>query len=973
MAYGEEELWNLLRRAYDLPYGAAQIALVEQIVQHADAGGFDDLCFQARMLATTAYVYGGEPAKSFVTFAWCLARYDEDPGRRSQRDQRLLLWHFKYMVNGLTKFPEVPLARTTAVIDDMEQRYSAGGHSMHAVYTQRWRVAHHLGDAEAADEWYARWCATARDENSDCVGCDPTSKVVHLTSQDRDEAAVALAEPVLAGQLTCVEQPQAILTELLVPYLRTSRLDEARDAHRRAYRALRANLADLEPVAQHVRFCSVTGNEARGLELVERHLSWLDRSPSPYATMAFCAAAAHALDRLVRAGRDDVTVHRPASGDRPAGDAPAAELAPALAAQARHIAAEFDRRNGTGHQSGLVDAWLAAEPLVRHLPLSAADRYRPRGAPPGAGADAGDGALDDVRGSAGEALTGAAAATADNQIVYPDDPAALVDLAEQLLRAHRNREAAAAWGHLDRHHPVESLTPFLAARRDDGQGLLAAAQDRDADAEAAWRRAVEGYLRLGDETRRLSTVGRLGVLMCRTGRYDEGLALVEESAAGLADHPDGERRAGAQLRLAHALALGNRMPEALAAVDRAESVAGAELDALLAAEVAVRRAQVLLALDRPDEAASAARLARDRYAEVGDPPAVAAAFLLLGHAQAACNEHVPAAEALAEAIARTQDADIALSAHQARGRALLAARNPAEALGDLIEAVAGFVAGGHEGPAAFTRLDLAAAYHAAGQLLDAAEAAEEALTALDRLGAQQAADRCRYLLSRIYRDMEQPDDALAQLDRLVANLDGFDNLAARAQMHEEAGQVLYGLDRDSLAAQRFGQAADAYRAAELPLDEVRARRWCALSWRWADQAERAVAVLDEADACAAVLDEDEPPVIWEKGMLGYDGARVLIGAERPQEALERLAGVADSFRSIGSFTEAMHVELLEGELLLRLERAGDAEGALRAVLGAAPQGSSVQENAAWLLSEALEALGRTDEAVAVRTEYGLEL
>ena len=59
-------------------------------------------------------------------------------------------------------------------------------------------------------------------------------------------------EPVLAGTLTCSEQPQGILTNLLLPYVRTGRLDQARDAHHRAYRLHRPNLADLGDIADHI-------------------------------------------------------------------------------------------------------------------------------------------------------------------------------------------------------------------------------------------------------------------------------------------------------------------------------------------------------------------------------------------------------------------------------------------------------------------------------------------------------------------------------------------------------------------------------------------------------------------------------------------------------------------------------------------------------------------------------------------------
>src|SRR5262249_57206063 len=107
-----------------------------------------------------------------------------------------------------------------------------GGHSLQAVYRQRWGIAHHVGDATAADEWYARWCAAPRDQNSDCEGCDPGARVTHLVGRGRDEEAVALAEPVLAQRLTCAGQPHSILTDLLLPYPPTGRLSRAPATHR---------------------------------------------------------------------------------------------------------------------------------------------------------------------------------------------------------------------------------------------------------------------------------------------------------------------------------------------------------------------------------------------------------------------------------------------------------------------------------------------------------------------------------------------------------------------------------------------------------------------------------------------------------------------------------------------------------------------------------------------------------------------
>ena len=83
---------------------------------------------------------------------------------------------------------------------------------MQTIYAYRHSIAQHIGDTEAAERYYGQWCTAPRDDLSDCVGCDPSSKAYWLAEQRRDEDAIAMAEPVLAGTFTCSEQPQSILT-----------------------------------------------------------------------------------------------------------------------------------------------------------------------------------------------------------------------------------------------------------------------------------------------------------------------------------------------------------------------------------------------------------------------------------------------------------------------------------------------------------------------------------------------------------------------------------------------------------------------------------------------------------------------------------------------------------------------------------------------------------------------------------------
>ncbi|WUR60060.1 tetratricopeptide repeat protein [Micromonospora chokoriensis] len=958
----DEDLWRVLRGISDMPYGAGQIAAFEQLLRRVDAADDRHLAFVTRMQATTGYIYGGEPAKSFVTFSWCLSEFNSDPQPYHQRHAHNLLWHFKYMVTGLLNFPEVPLDRTYAVLDDMERRYRAGGHSLQTVHKHRFRVADHVGDAEAAAHWYRLWQTTPRDDLSDCAGCDPTSQVNYLADTGRDAEAVALSEPVLAGRLTCNEQPQAILTALLLPYLRTGRGESARDAHREAYRRLRGNLADLWDIGDHVEFCTLTGNEARAVELVERHVDWLDRAPSPAAAMHFAATAAAALRQAAQGGV--ATLYRRAAEGRPAGEVSASVLADELTRTATELAERFDARNGSTHQSEWIARRLAVRPSGEHLPLSASVRRRP----PLTGGDEPTTSLREGRPVAAGDATRAGKPEAPAPTVPADaGPDELLDLAEQSWGRHDPMTFRAALAAYDERFGAADLPPRTVAQR---MALRAAERGDEDDLPGAIesnRAALDLYLTEGDELSAQMVAGRLGVLLSRSDDdADEGLALVRKAAEVLDRDGDARQRASAHHRVALAMLQRERWAEALAALDRVPADAGG--DPYLAARVALHRAHVLEQSDRLDDARVAAAEARRIGRDVGVDELVTAASLAYARtvddpaeAVAACDEALASAPTEAELPVRV-----------ARARALLAAGRAPDAVDDFVEAVTLCVERGAEGDA-FLRWELANAYRMVGRLGEAAEVAEEAVLGLDRLGAQAEADRCRHLLAGVYAGLGEIKPALTLLEQLADNLDGPDNLPYRAQVLEEAGDILYDADRDAAGAERFAAAADAYRLGDLPLDESRARRREAYAWFWADDRPAATRAVEQADALAVTLaGQSEPPVTYELAMVAEVGARVLTTENRPDEALARLDGVPDRLRSIEAFGEAAQVEILVGELLLRLDRPAEAEPLLRRVLGGLPADSRPVRQTAWLLARALDLLDRPAEAAALRTEHDLD-
>jgi len=961
VSYTEDQLWDLLRQAHEMPYGAAQIALIEQVIAHADAGHLTELAYDARVLAINAYIYGGEQVKSFVTFSWCLAEYDRDPTRHT-RSRHTLMWHFKHMVSGLTKFPEVPLERTYSVLDDMERRWREGGGSLHAVYSHRHLVARHIGDVEAAQDWFDKWCTAPRDALSDCLGCDPSSKVSWLSTRRKDEEAVALAEPVLSGRTTCSEQPQGILTALLRPYLRTGRLELARDAHRRAYRRHRSHVADLGDIASHLEFCALTGNEARGLEILERHIGWLDRAPSPHAAMWFAAGSALVLRRLAASPRagNGLTVHRPAHGDRAAADVPVAALGEELAAFALDIAGRFDARNGTGYQSQMVRDTLGAEPLVDHLPLS--PTAAARGGVP-ASSPTERPVVDPQR------TDDAPAQPAGEPVPSTTSPDELLDLIERLHLDERLMESFAAWREFARRYDVSGLTPAQRGRYEDWGAFVHARENDLAAAERAWREAAGSYAEAGLEVDRQRALARLGHVLSETGRGPEGLAMTEQATQFLLAHATADRHYDDLSRLASAYHSVGRPEDGLAVLDRAGEHTAVSRRTHAHIDYLDTRAGFLMSLGRTDEAIASAAEAVELARAAGPGPWLGRALMARGVCAQQTGDGETALAAYDEAVGLANDPEMARRIRSMRAVLLAGSPRATEAVDDLAEAVAAAVAAGEQEFAARVRQQLALAYLNAGRALDAAEVAEESV-AWHAEHSDDNLNGVRHLLQAAYLELGQPDEAVAQLELIAADCAAHNNHAGVGQMCEEIAVILDRQDRDAAAAARFGEAADRFREAGLPFDEARNRRRHMSSLQWADEIPAAVAALATAEEGVAALPPG-PERTWERAALDYDAAKVLRRDERLDDAVARARAAADGFRSLPAHLQSAVSGGLLAELLMEQNRPDEAERSARGALDEVPPDAGRREWLASLLALALEAQGRADEAAAVRAEHDL--
>ncbi|GAA2420754.1 hypothetical protein [Streptomyces coeruleofuscus] len=506
-----DELYQALQENDRRPYGRTRTVTAEELVDAAEQFAEPVPLVHALLELQEAYTYGAEPRKSPVVFARLLTLFDEQPDVFDERLRHMLFWRFKWVAHALRQLPEVPLASLRQWLTEMRDRYEKADLGLQPYYGQAYQLAAHVG--EDTTHAYELWAARTRTRLSDCEACEICERALyHLTAGD-DERALRTWEPVLAGKESCREEPTRSVSYALLPLLRTGRTDRARELHLAGYRGCRRNPSMAQEVGRHLEFCALTGNEARGLELLAENRSLFGEVDSPLDLLGFLTGVEVLLQRVELLGHGEL----PAAGF--AGRTwTVAGLRAEVRGRADDLAARFDARNGTTAHTDRRRARLDRAPLLDALELT----LRPR-------------SLDDVAPAA--PVTAPAARTA---APVPESVPELIARA-RALDEQGHPDAVACWARLrtlvaarDYTHPDDpAVGPLVRLRAELLADEASRAGDKDDFAVAAdlYEEAAGLYDDAGLPGR--AALARASALLASAEVPVEGADAIETKAAAL--------------------------------------------------------------------------------------------------------------------------------------------------------------------------------------------------------------------------------------------------------------------------------------------------------------------------------------------------------------------------------------------------------------------------------------------------------
>ncbi|MDR0783842.1 MAG: hypothetical protein LBE83_08825 [Propionibacteriaceae bacterium] len=346
---------TLLDEAASLEPGVELRRLLDEALALSQELGDETWEYEVRLALVECADFTGDTDAELSNFAWCLAKHDADP-KRFPRRQRYghgdILWQFKWIVELLDGSSIFSLAQCEAMLDDLEAHYRAANLGLSAVVLSRFRHAWCCGDLEQAKTYRRQFLITPRDTYSDCEACTVSTLARFATEIGEQDQALKLVDEIYARELHCELEPELALSGTLLATLRAGRLPQARSAHMGAYRLCRHNPIYLSAIGFHLQFCAITGNEARGLAMLERHLPWLAHDAlDESGQLDLLAAIGTVLEAVAEVGYADQRVR---GADAPAlirffgphdGPWTVQELALAAWQGADRLATAFDQRN----------------------------------------------------------------------------------------------------------------------------------------------------------------------------------------------------------------------------------------------------------------------------------------------------------------------------------------------------------------------------------------------------------------------------------------------------------------------------------------------------------------------------------------------------------------------------------------------------------------------------------------------------
>lgn len=366
--------------------GEPYLRAMRGLLPHAEALGDPDLLMDARLGFTWAVRKADRSLEETLREALpvlrrCLLEWHAAPHRFRPSLVRDMWDQFFNLCDLCIRVFAEPAPRMHRLLDELERHCPESRRwTRYAIDHYRMKLEARRGNHDAVERLWRKLRAQGQPEEHFILGGKLGGEALMWQRLGHDDRAIETMAPMLAGQIE-VRDGRDRSGDLLVPYLRTGRVEEAVAAHQRTY--TRHDMK-LEEFGAHLQFCALTGNEERGIEVMRRNVGKL-LTRSGHVEWTWTAAAAVLLCRRIMEKDldrewpgfcecDESQCHHGAVMSY-------ADLGARLRWEVVRLSLELDEMDDSAFMSEKVAEIMDAAPVMESLPLppgpARQNRYRP--------------------------------------------------------------------------------------------------------------------------------------------------------------------------------------------------------------------------------------------------------------------------------------------------------------------------------------------------------------------------------------------------------------------------------------------------------------------------------------------------------------------------------------------------------------------------------------------------------------------
>lgn len=191
---------GLKRETWRMPNGKQKLALMEEAIRIADKYLSEEDAYDARMDYSSASLECGCPERIFISFSWCLSKFEKQP---SEYSSFMIMWHYKWVLNQIWRLPQFSLEQIESVFDDFREKCLKYDYSLRAYYQQKVNLMLSQGKTQEAALYYQKWRAAPRDQLSDCKACEQNLFGKYYFTINHNKKGLQAVKPILEGKIKC--------------------------------------------------------------------------------------------------------------------------------------------------------------------------------------------------------------------------------------------------------------------------------------------------------------------------------------------------------------------------------------------------------------------------------------------------------------------------------------------------------------------------------------------------------------------------------------------------------------------------------------------------------------------------------------------------------------------------------------------------------------------------------------------------